>query len=122
MPRNPDHRGATKEEFERFQRERPIMLRQIATIWELWRMCGRKDCRRAKACTGPNGDQCAGEFISTALSEEERATFQEAIRLRSQGADADTAWCEAERKIAAHKAQIEAVPGMRGERFAGRLL
>ncbi len=116
MPRNPDHRGATREEFERFQRERPIMLRQIATIWELWRLCGRSECRRAKACSGPNGDQCAGEFISTALSEEQRATFHEAIRLRSQGADARTAWQEAERKMAQHQAQMEAIDGMRGGR------
>jgi hypothetical protein len=109
MPRNPDHRGATREEFERFQRERPIMLRQIATIWELWRLCGRKDCWRVKACVGPNGDQCSGNFISTALSEEERATFHEALRLRRRGADANTAWAEAERKIARHKAQMEEI-------------
>ncbi|CAN7442301.1 hypothetical protein LJR090_003570 [Bosea sp. LjRoot90] len=116
MPRNPDHRGATREEFERFQRERPIMLRQIATIWELWRLCGRKDCRRAKACTGPNGDQCAGEFISTAFSDEQRATFREAIRLRLSGVDGRQAWPEAERRIAQHKAQLEAIPGMGSER------
>lgn len=110
MPRNPDHRGATREEFERFQRERPIMLREIATLMQCWRLCGRKDCRRAKACSGPNGAQCAGDFISTALSEEQRATFQEAIRLRLSGVDGEAAWDEAERRIARHKAQLEAIP------------
>lgn len=114
MPRNPDQRGATKEEFERFQRERPIMLRQIATLMQCWRFCGRKDCRRARACSGPDGAQCSGDFMQS-LSDEMRATFREAIRLRIQGVEGRQAWREAERRIAAHKAQIEAIP-LRGER------
>ncbi|HEV7324877.1 MAG TPA: hypothetical protein VGN91_07405 [Bosea sp. (in: a-proteobacteria)] len=114
MPRNPDHRGATKEEFERFQRERPIMLRKIATLMQCWRFCGRKDCRRAKACVGPDGAQCSGEFMQ-GLSDEMRATFREAIRLRLEGVEGKEAWYEAERRIARHKAQLEAIPGMQGE-------
>ncbi|CAD5249796.1 conserved hypothetical protein [Bosea sp. 62] len=114
MPRNPDHRGATREEFERFQRERPIMLRQFATLLQCWRFCGRKDCRRAKACRGADSLQCSGEFMQ-ALSDEMRATFQEAIRLRGQGVEGRQAWREAERRIAKHKAQLEATP-LRGER------
>ena len=109
MPRNPDHRGATKEEFERFERQRPIALRRFATLLECWRFCGRKDCRRAKACTVPDGAQCAAEFMQ-ALSDEMRATFREAIRLRLEGVEGKQAWREAERRIAAHKARIEAIP------------
>jgi hypothetical protein len=109
MPRNPDHRGATREEFERFQRERPIMLRRFATLLQCWRFCGRKDCRRAKACSGPDGAPCAGEFME-GLSDEMRSTFHEAICLRGQGADAATAWREAQRKVAQHKVQIASIP------------
>lgn len=109
MPRNRDHRGATKEEFERFQRERPILLRQFATLLQCWRFCGRKDCRRAKACRGPDSLQCSGEFMQ-GLSDEMRATFREAIRLRLSGVDGNECWPEAERRIAKHKAQIEAIP------------
>jgi hypothetical protein len=113
MSRNPDHRGATREEFERFQRERPIMLRQFATLLQCWRFCGRKDCRRARACTGPDSLQCSGEFMQ-ALSDEMRATLHEATRLRGQGVEGRQAWREAERRIARHKAQIEAIP-LQGE-------
>jgi hypothetical protein len=77
-------------------------------------MCGRKDCRRAKACVGPNGDQCSGNFISTAFTDEQRATFREAVRLRLSGVDGRECWPEAERRIAAHKGQIEAMP-LQGE-------
>ncbi len=60
MPRNPDHRGATREEFQRHERERPIMLRSIATKLEAWRyFCQMPECRRAQACVGPHGEQCA---------------------------------------------------------------
>jgi hypothetical protein len=114
MPRNPDHRGATKEEFERFQRERPIALRRFATLLECWRFCGRKDCRRAKACTGPDGAQCAAAFME-GLSNEMRATFHEAIRLRGQGVEGRQAWHGAERRIAAHKAKLDVIP-LRGGR------
>ncbi|SFD48364.1 hypothetical protein SAMN05428997_1302 [Bosea sp. CRIB-10] len=114
MPRNPDHRGATKEEFERFQRERPIMLRKIATLMQCWRFCGRKDCRRAKASVGPDGGQCSGKFMQ-GLSDEMRAIFREAIRLRLEGVEGREAWYEAERRIARHKTQLEAIP-LRGGR------
>ncbi|MDU0343558.1 hypothetical protein [Bosea rubneri] len=115
MPRNPDHRGATKEEFERYQRERPIMLRRVATLMQCWRFCGRKDCRRARACAGPDGGECAGKLMDC-LSDEMRATFREAIRLRLAGVEGREAWYEAERRIVRHKAQIEAILGMGPDR------
>ena len=43
-----------------------------------------------------------------------RATFREAIRLRGQDVEGREAWYEAERRIARHKAQVEAIP-LRGE-------
>ncbi|MCV9939553.1 hypothetical protein OIU35_24650 [Boseaceae bacterium BT-24-1] len=111
MPRNPDHRGATREEFERFQRQRPIALRSVATQLECWRyLCTLPDCRRAKACVGPNGEHCATTFLRTCFSDAERATLKEALGLRLAGLSADAAWEEAERRIARHKAQIEAIP------------
>ena len=113
MPRNPDHRGATREAFERYERERPIMLRSIATKLEAWRyFCRMPECRRAQACVGPHGEQCAFTFLRVGFSDEERATLKEALGLRLAGASADEAWEEAERRIARHKAQIEAIPGM----------
>ncbi|CAN7238872.1 hypothetical protein [Bosea sp. LjRoot237] len=117
MPRNPDHRGATREEFERYERERPILLRSVATKLECWRyLCTLPECRRAQACIGPGGEHCAHTFLRTCFSNEERATFKEALGLRLAGLSADAAWHEAERRIAQHKAQLEAIPGMRGER------
>ena len=110
MPRNPDHRGATREEFERHERERPIMLRSIATKLEAWRyFCQMPECRRAQACVGPHGEQCAFTFLRIGFSDEERATLKEALVLRLAGASPDEAWYEAERRIARHKAQIEAI-------------
>lgn len=49
------------------------------------------------------------------LSDEMRATFREAIRLRLAGVEGREAWYEAERRIARHKAQIEAIV-LRGAR------
>ena len=116
MPRNPDHRGATKEEFERFQRERPILLRSVATQLECWRyLCTLPDCRRAQACIGPGDEHCAPTFLRTCFSDEERATLKEALGLRLAGLSADAAWKEAERRVAAHKGRIEVVP-LRGGR------
>ena len=117
MPRNPDHRGATREEFERYERERSNVLRKMATQLEAWRyFCRKPECRRAQACIGPHGEQCAIAFLRSGFSEEERATFREAIRLRLAGVEGREAWYEAERRIARHKAQIEAIPGMGPDR------
>ncbi|WP_439499443.1 hypothetical protein [Bosea sp. (in: a-proteobacteria)] len=113
MPRNPDHRGATREEFERYQRERPIMLRRFATILQVWRWCDRKECRRAKACTGPADFACTTHFIQDILSEEERATFHEWMKLRLSGLGVEEAWAEATRRITRHKAQMDAIDEMR---------
>ncbi|MGE7473296.1 hypothetical protein ACQKLX_27970 [Bosea sp. NPDC003192] len=116
MPRNPDHRGAIKEEFERFERERPIALRSVATQLECWRyLCTLPDCRRAQACVGPGGEHCAPTFLRTCFSDKERATLKEALGLRLAGLSADAAWEEAERRVAWHEGRIEVVP-LRGER------
>ena len=110
MPRNPEHRGATKEEFERFQRQRPILLRSVATQLECWRyLCVLPDCRRAQACVGPGGEHCAPTFLRTCFSDKERATLKEALGLRLAGLSADAAWEEAERRVAWHEGRIEAV-------------
>ncbi len=119
MPRNTDHQGASREEFERFERERPIMLRALATRLEAWRSCASKECRRGKACTGPDGGACIGHFMRTMLGEEERATFHEALRLRQAGVGAGAAWEEAGRKVGRHRRKIEAIDGMTGEAGAG---
>lgn len=117
MPRNPDQRGATREEFERYERERSNVLRKMATQVEAWRyFCRRPECRRAQACVGPHGEQCAIAFLRAGISAEERATFKEALGLRLAGASADAAWDEAERRIARHKAQIAAMPGTGADR------
>jgi hypothetical protein len=116
MPRNPDHRGATREEFEHFQRRRPIALRNVATKLECWRyLCTLPDCRRAKACVGPNGEHCAHTFLRTCFSDAERATLKEALGLRLAGFSADAAWKEAERRVAWHEARGAAIP-LWGER------
>jgi hypothetical protein len=110
MSRNSDHRGATKEEFERFQRERAAIIQRWASRLGSWEGCAERACRRAKACTGQRAEACLRRAMLGLLDEDERATFQQALGLRAGGADGKEAWREAQRKVAQHKAGIAAMP------------
>jgi hypothetical protein len=62
-------------------------LRLAAQVIELWRLCPKSCCRRARACCG-DASRCCGKLVdwSEALSlKDKRVSFAEAVRqLRQQ--------------------------------------
>ncbi len=49
-------------EFNRIQALRPVMLRRVTDLLEIWRCCANKTCKRSRGCQRDDG-ACLATFM-----------------------------------------------------------
>ena len=72
-----------RAEFHRIQALRPVILRKLGDLLEVWRGCTSSACIRARSCRRSDAT-CLYAFMQ-AMPDGERQTFRYALEFRRDG-------------------------------------
>lgn len=84
-------------EFNRIQALRPVMLRRVTDLLEIWRCCANKTCKRSRGCQRDDG-ACLATFMQ-AIPDSERRLFRYTLDNRSRGLAPDAAMKQAQARV-----------------------